>query len=181
MPANHPSRLRWLEIGNYASQRNLEVYFNSGFLSVKQSDLNFLDLWIKLIDKYGNMDVPMDGKGDISDWRIGGRWNNIFSPNQDTLNIALMLFEKSIVTLGPDAMDFVEGGVRLIPHAIGKNKPWRRRFVAEAIMGKPTRLVDILFWKYATYPCPAFKKTTKKYKKIGIKISQLISRIIRKT
>ena len=71
-----------------------------------------------------------------------------------------MIYEKSIVTLGPDAMGFVEGGVRLIPHAIGKNKPWRRRYILDAIKGKPVRLVDIIFWKYSCYPCPVYKKYT---------------------
>ncbi|QNI97118.1 hypothetical protein SynRS9902_01225 [Synechococcus sp. RS9902] len=173
--------MRWLEMTGCLAKRDLEIYFNSGFLSINYSDLDFLDLWIDLIDKYGANDVAINGKGDISDWRIGGRWNSIFSPNQDTLNMALMLFEKSIVTLGPDAMGFVEGGVRLIPHAIGKNKPWRRNFIADAFKGKPVRLVDILFWRYANYPCPAFKKGKCSYKRIELKLSKLISRIIRKT
>ena len=94
--------------------------------------------------------------------------------------MALMLFEKPIVTLGPDAMDFVEGGVRLLPHAIGKNKPWRRQFLAEAFMGKQARLVDILFWKYANYPCPAFNKFTNEFKRIEIEISKMVSRFTRK-
>ena len=162
------------------AKRDLEIYFNGGFLSVNRLDLDFLDLWIDLIDKYGANDVTMNGKGDISDWRTGGRWNSIFSPNQDTLNIALMLFDKSIVTLGPDAMGFVEGGVRLLPHAIGKNKPWRRNFISDAFRGKPVRLVDTLFWRYASYPCPAFKKNKCGYKKFELKTSKLISRIIRK-
>ena len=181
MPSNHPSRIKWQDITKFSAERNLELYFNGGFLSVMRQDCDFLDIWIKLIDEYGGKYDPLDGKGDISDWRKSNRWDTIFSLDQDTLNIALMVYEKSIVTLGPDAMGFVDGGIKLIPHAIGKNKPWRRRYILDAIKGKPPRYVDIIFWKYSCYPCPAFKKDALKLKKLEIKLSQVVSRFIRKS
>jgi len=144
MPAAHPTRQAWVEISGRAPRRQLNKYFNSGFLSVRRQDADFLQLWADLIRNVGARDNPLEGKGDIAEWRKGGRWMPFFSPNQDTLNLALMVWKGEVTTLGPDVMGFTAMGV--LPHALGSDKPWRKRYVLDALAGHAPRQVDKAFW-----------------------------------
>jgi hypothetical protein len=144
MPADHPIRHAWVKISGRQPQRELNKYFNSGFLSVRRQDAGFLLLWADLIREVGAHDNPLEGKGDIAEWRKGGRWMPFFSPNQDTLNLALMVWEGEVTTLGPDVMGFTAMGV--LPHALGSDKPWRKRYLRDALLGLAPRQVDKVFW-----------------------------------
>ena len=68
-------------------------------MSLRREDMGYLELWNKLINQYGSTNNPIDGKGDIGNWRKGGRWLPFMSTDQDTLNIALMAWEGSITAL----------------------------------------------------------------------------------
>ena len=48
MPSNHPSRLKWLNIENISTHQDLDLYFNSGFLSVIRRDKDFLNYGLSL-------------------------------------------------------------------------------------------------------------------------------------
>lgn len=144
MPAGHPTRHAWLEISGRHAKRHLNKYFNSGFLSVRRQDAGFLQLWAELIQSVGTRDNPLEGKGDIANWRKGGRWMPFYSPNQDTLNLALMVWEGEVTTLGPDVMGLTAIGV--LPHALGADKPWKKSYLGDALMGRAPRHVDKEFW-----------------------------------
>jgi hypothetical protein len=144
MPAEHPTRHEWLRLSGMTAQRELDLFFNVGFLSVRREDAGFLGLWKDLIKGVGSRYNPLDGKGDIADWRKGGRWMPFCSPNQDTLNLALMVWDGEVTTLGPDVMGFTAVG--LLPHALGSDKPWQKKYVRDALLGLPPRQIDKVFW-----------------------------------
>jgi hypothetical protein len=174
MPAQHPTRRQWLELTGMQVHNHLDIYFNGGFLSVRRRDRNFLQLWQELIERWSAAATPLDTKGDIGDWRKGGRWLLFFTPDQDALNIAMMVWNGPVVTLGPDVMSFAAFGE--LPHAIGSNKPWRRRYLLEALQGRPPRHADKVYWAYADSPKSAFSKHAIRLKRIELKLASFIGR-----
>lgn len=178
MPSQHPTRRQWIKLTGLHVNHQLEIYFNGGFLSLRHEDRDFLKLWEHLIYQYGGTNNPLDGKGDLVNWRKGGRWLPFMSPDQDALNIALMTWEGSITALGPDEMGFAATGN--IPHATGENKPWLRNFLIDALLGLPPRLSDKAYWSYAGHPIAVASKTTLWFKEIELSIASFIGRFYRK-
>ena len=105
MPDNHPIRNQWLEITGLSKYHALDLYFNGGFVGVNRGCIQFLNLWMKILDDAGKS-VHLNTEGDILKWRDGGRWHPFFAVDQDALNIAVMCWHQSITTLGPDMMSF---------------------------------------------------------------------------
>lgn len=175
MPATHPTRRQWLATTGLIPYHKLDLYFNSGFVSVRRDHRAFLDLWTELIERWGNSDNPLDGKGDIGSWRKGGRWLSFMSPNQDTLNIALMCWKGTITTLGPDVMGF--SGFGVLPHAVGSGKPWRKNYILEALKGIPPRQVDKVFWRHASKPVNPYHGVFVFFRRLSISIASIISRV----
>jgi hypothetical protein len=178
MPPEHPTRREWLAALGEQTRRDLHLYFNSGFLSLRREDKEFLSLWGRLVESVGGRDVRLDGKGDIEVWRHGGRWMPFFTPDQDTLNLALMLWEGGITTLGPDAMGFA--GFGILPHAVGVDKPWRKRFLASALSGRPPRDVDKAYWRHAAGPVRAHSAREVAAKPLTISLCAALGRIYRR-
>ena len=179
MPAQHPTRRQWIKQTGLHVNHQLDLFFNGGFLSLRQEDRGFLKLWEYLILQYGGTNNPLDGKGDLVNWRKGGRWLPFLSPDQDALNIALMTWEGSITALGPDEMAFA--GVGDIPHAIGENKPWRRHYLIEALRGLPPRQADKAYWRYAGHPIAVASQSMLRFKKIELMIASFFGRFYRKS
>lgn len=178
MPADHPTRRAWVEISGCVPQRKLNEYFNSGFLSLRRQDAVFLQLWADLIQRVGAQDNPLEGMGNIADWRKGGRWMPFFSPNQDTLNLALMLWERELTTLGPDVMGFAAKGI--LPHALGSDKPWRKRYIRSALRGRSPTQADKAFWRYISSPVCPYSQTRILFTRVAISISAAIGRFYRR-
>ncbi len=174
MPSQHPTRRQWLEITGMEACHQLEFYFNGGFLSVLREDVGFLELWQHLIERCGNADNPLDAQGDIKAWRKEGRWLPFMTPDQDALNLALMLWQGPVTTLGPDVMGFAAFGE--LPHAIGSSKPWRRRYLIEALHAKPPRYVDKVYWHYIDKPLSAASLPLIQMKRLGIRLASLLGR-----
>jgi hypothetical protein len=178
MPPNHPTRHEWLRLSGLTAQRELELYFNSGFLSVRREDAGFLELWADLIKGIGSRDNPLDGEGDIAQWRKGGRWLPFFSPNQDTLNLALMAWPENVTTLGPDVMGFSATGV--LPHALGANKPWRKAYLSQALCGTGPSQADKMFWEYADSPVQVFPWWKVAAKRVAVAAAAALARFYRR-
>jgi len=174
MPADHPTRREWLAISGLSAQRRLDVFFNGGFLSVRREDLGFVKLWSDLIEKFGGRDNSLEGKGDIADWRHGGRWLPFFSPNQDTLNLAAMTWAGRLTTLGPDVMGFL--GLGLLPHAVGADKPWRKNYLTQALAGRPPTQADKAFWDYARTPVPVVSRSKATVRQLALQAASFIGR-----
>ena len=174
MPSQHPTRRQWLQFTGMDVHHHLDLYFNGGFLSLRRQDSGFLQLWHDLIERSGNAGNSLDGKGDISEWRKGGRWLPFMAIDQDALNVALMVWPGPVTTLGPDVMSFTAYGE--LPHAHGSNKPWRRRYLLEALQGKPPRFVDKVYWAYADAPYSAYSRLAIWLRRLEIKLASFIGR-----
>jgi len=181
---NHPTRHEWkalLRGANLEPHQCPETYINGGMVSVLREDLPFVALWQRLIEEVGATDNPLDGLGDITAWRQGGRWNPMHTPDQDALNLAAMAWAKSLSVLGPDAMGFAPGGPPLIAHAVGPNKPWQRRHLSEALCGKPPRFVDKAYQQNAIAPIPLYSKASHRRSTLALRVAALIGRFYRRS
>jgi hypothetical protein len=178
MPVQHPTRLKWVSHTGIRVNHQLDLYFNSGFLSIQKQDFSFLDLWKHIIMNYGDGDNPLDSKGDIGNWREGGPWLPFFTPDQDALNVALMAWDGPITALGPDVMGFA--GPALLPHAVGSAKPWRVNYLRRAMLGQPPRLVDKLYWAQANHPLQSTSKIVYYFYTISLKVASFVGRFYRR-
>jgi hypothetical protein len=180
MPASHPTRREWIEKAGLKVANSLDFYFNSGFLSLHRNDAGFASLWKDLTDTVGGESNSLSGKGDISEWRKGGRWISFFSPNQDTLNATAMAWPRPVVAFGPDAMGFWPG-IRTMAHAVGGKKPWRRGYFMDALRGRPPRYVDKLFWANARKPLFITSRADAMLVRLQLSIASAIGRIYRRS
>ena len=158
---------------------NIDYYVNSGFLSLSSVYFDFLDLWESIIDKCSSLPyvTKLYAKGEISNTRGSGRWDPFQALDQDALNIALMCYQSPISILGPDIMGFTTFG--LIPHAIGRSKPWQRIYLVYAVKGYKPRPIDRAFWSYANYPLRNYSSLHFILKKIDLFISLLLTRFFK--
>jgi len=178
MPANHPTRRQWLQRTGLPVNHQLDHYLNGGFVSVRREQRPFLDLWKEILMRWGAADTTLNTQGDIGQWRDGGRWLPFMAVDQDALNIAVMCWEGSITTLGPDVMGFA--GFGELPHALGSNKPWQRNYLLEALRATPPRYVDKVFWAYADSPLMPFSKPVLEFKKLMLITASAICRFYRR-
>lgn len=182
MPPDHPIRREWVQLleknGTHA-QTFPSLYYNGGFVGLLRQYREFAKTWSELIQQLGSLSNPLDGKGDIGDWRRGGRWQTVMSPNQDTLNMAAMVTSYPLATVGPCAMGFTPGD-NFIPHAIGGAKPWRKKYVRDAIRGRPPRLIDKLFWQHAAGPLAPYNSSKIRIQGFLLRIASAIGRFYRR-
>lgn len=178
MPWDHPIRRQWTDVlkkDGLAARNESQYYFNSGYLGVTRERRVVLDLWERYLHYCGTSSTPLDGKGDIGTWRTSKRWDPFMTPDQDSLNIAVIASEHPVASLGPDAMGFVYGDLCL-PHAIGRRKPWERKYLTRALNGFGPRNVDRIFWNLVAEPIQVFMPWEIKQKRIHIKIAGAINR-----
>ena len=178
LPPMHPTRHQWtgmIEQAGHRCRHSFDLYFNGGLLGIQRRDCAFLDLWIQFIEEFGASTNPLDAKGDIGSWMRGGRWNAMIGNDQDALNMAAMAWPRGLSTFGPDLMGFAGGWIGL-PHATGSAKPWRRRYLREALAGNPPRRADKEFWAHAALPIVVYPKIKILLQKTAVALASFIGR-----
>ncbi len=142
MSATHPIRKQWIDLAENEGKiitKQLDRYYNSGFLGWTKETLQFVTDWIECFQILSKV------SGDMKKFRVHDRSHIVLSANQDSLNLAAMTTDCSISVIGPEAMGF-HYGFSLMAHPLG-TKPWKRKFIRDFFLGKPPRYSDLLFWK----------------------------------
>jgi hypothetical protein len=155
MPASSPVRARWRQLRALLSVAPvlgesggaLDIYCNSGFVGVTRDDLPFVELWRDLLRSALDRNV-------YEDVELRSQLRAIGHLDQELFNLALMSYSHRCSLRGPEAMDFAPGG-EVFSHAIGSPKPWQKRFVRRALIGKPPSKIDREFLRYCEGPLPA--------------------------
>jgi lipopolysaccharide biosynthesis glycosyltransferase len=179
MPSNHPIKLAWkktaLEIGEKINIES-DFFYNAGFLGIPASHQGFLSLWEKLIK---NVWSEEELKHFCPPHR-NTRLDPFCIADQDAFNLALMIFDGAISSIGPDGMDFTNGGC-IMSHAIGSPKPWNKNFITMALSGMPPSKADKFFLQFAQQgPIFSMSKNQLRKKQINLKLATLIGRFIRR-
>jgi hypothetical protein len=179
MPANHPIRLAWKEFAEmhgYTCHRELDRYYNSGFIGLEQSHKFLLSLWQKLLEI-----CEAVGCLSLSDFYAPSRDKNPYIYyDQDVLNLALMLTSHPLSTFGVEAMDSTHGSI-IMSHAAGIHvKPWRKQMIREALGGAAPTLTDKLYYQHAQMPIQLYSRSQQFWKELDIRCGSAISRFIRR-
>lgn len=176
MPSSDPIRRQWVRIlersGRVVRTRH-DLYFNSGFLGLKRSAMDFASLWADIYEENVSLFA------DTTQFRIAGREHVFMSANQDTLNLAAMVTDQRLSIMGPSAMGFTNG-FTVMHHPLGADKPWRKAYISDALKGWPPRLADKEFWHYADGPIRPFAVERVFLKRLAIKCAATISRFIQR-
>ena len=147
MAENHPLRRYWrdMAVALGLQCRPITGYFNSGFIGFGAEHLGFLATWESLM-----RGLEHSGRSP-SHVTFGSRPDPAAFPDQDMMNAALMACDFPISPVDSAGMDFVDGGY-VMSHAVGRAKPWRRRYVLDAMLGYPPDQAHKLFWRNVSEP-----------------------------
>ncbi len=173
----HPIRLAWkkyLNENGFHVIRELNNYYNSGFLGIGREYLSALKLW----EKYTLM--VAEECGGLRNWPpINDRTHRFSSPNQDTFNLLAMTTDHPISTVGPDGMDFIPGGY-IMSHAIRSLKPWRKKPIRFALKGIQLSLADKGYWQHAEGPIKLYHPMVLYWHRFNLKLASGINRFIKR-
>jgi hypothetical protein len=173
MPSTHPLRLAWshfLTANGETARRDLERYFNSGFVGIAYANRDFLLLWHKLHEA-----VLSSRKEAASQFMPGDRSLPFFGIDQDCLNAALMSTEQCICVIGPEGMGFIPGGFTM-QHAVGSPKPWQFSLWKSIARASPPSMAIKAFWMNVENPIKLFGSLEILRARIGLAAATFIGR-----
>jgi hypothetical protein len=176
MPRNHPVRLAWKK---YAAQRGLRVqqdldkFYNGGFFGIGRGQADFLEAWKSLFALRAAEGI------DLSQFELNGFHFPYLFLDQDLMNLALMLVPHAISAVGPEGMDFAPGGY-VMSHSAGDTKPWRKRFVRDALHGRAPTRTDKEFLEHTQYPISLYSPHELAVRRIGVRVGAAIGRFYRR-
>jgi len=181
LPAAAPVRQAWarrLKAWGYPVRREWGTYVNSGFFALRPGTgsgaEDILACWSELLDRAEAAGVGLDRikrHGEPQpEWHI---------VDQDLLNAALMATTAAVQVRPATEMDF--GGVgTVMAHAIEAGKPWRRRFLVDALKGWPPRSVDLAYWEHAEGPALPFTMGELRRRRCALRFASWLSRHYRR-
>lgn len=176
MSVNHPIRKQWINLvkaNNFSIRTLPSRYYNSGFLGWTKETIQFIKDWNDCSE------ILMEIAGDLKQFRVNDRTNVVLSANQDSLNMAVMMTEVEVSTIGPEAMGF-NNGLSLMLHPLGP-KPWDINFVMYFFRGISPRYADVEFWKHVnSSELKPFSEFYVRKKVFIIKSCKLLSRFYSK-
>lgn len=176
LPAQHPHRHAWIkhaEAMGYTIHRNMDIYYNGGFCGLRREDAEFLEIWERLVHS------AKEQAGGLDRFRAVPRTVALQSANQDTMNLAAMIWKGELSALGPNGMAF-DRGFNPMGHALGRPKPWDKKYVLRSITrGAYPRAVDVMYWNAADGPFQPYSERRVSLSRLDLKASKLISRFIK--
>jgi hypothetical protein len=178
MPRTHPIRQIW---ANVIKDNGLEVtshinaYLNSGFWGIKKSDIEFAYLFKKFV-QVSQEDYQMD----LTDFSFElDRSNPFFAKDQDAFNIAAMCTKVALSEYGPEGMDLVSGG-KLMSHAIGKHKPWKKKYFKHFLQGSPPTTADREYWNNVNETIKLYSDAYLRMARIQLQLTSFLGRFYRR-
>lgn len=185
LPESHPRRGAWrrrLESIRKLVRRETPLYVNGGFIGIARAQHGFLHEWREAMTLVGTE----IGGLDRSMFSFGANQADLASPaypfsktDQDALNIAIMTASQSVSIMGAEGMDFRPGGWTMA-HALGPEKPWRKRYLRSALAGRPPTPADRGFWHHTSAPLCVFSPRVTAWRRATLSLAGLIGRFYRR-
>ena len=178
MPANHPIRHAWKQFfkpRGIEFRRELETYFNGGFVGVSNDHRGFLILWKNLVEMIGG------AVGGLEKMIVASRTGKFYCPDQDALNIAAMASEAPISPMGQDGTDLQHGGGGYVmSHAAGGKKPWKKPFLRTVLLhAAPPSRADREFFRHVESPICLFPPWQCALKRFSLLTACFLGRFMR--
>jgi hypothetical protein len=155
MPAQHPLRHAWKQFyqpHGIVFHRELDLYFNGGFIGVHRRHAEFLRCW-------QGLQVLMASEiGGMQNVNLRDRTYLFHKTDQDAMNVAVMASECPISPMGQDGMDLQPGGGGYVmSHAVGGQKPWKKPFLRTLFQrGWPPSRADRMYFRHVETPIRLF-------------------------
>jgi hypothetical protein len=186
MPEHHPRRAAWkkyLAACGRQLRRETPFYVNGGFTGISRNDIPFLRDWkdaMSLIaTEIGGLEHSMfsfaNGRPDLQSPAYP-----YSKTDQDALNIAVMISAVQVSIMGAEGMDFRPGGWTM-SHALGPEKPWRKRYIRDALRGLAPSMTDREFWQHAEKPIAFLPDKIVSSRRRALKLAVAINRFIRRS
>jgi hypothetical protein len=175
-PVGHPLRRAWERYygpKGLTFRHQMAVYVNGGFIGVSRSHRALLDEWARA------QDLMAPAIGGLGTAFPKDRTFLFHMTDQDALNAVLDCTAVPLSVIGQDGMDFIPGGY-LLSHAQGRPKPWDKRFLREALGGRPPTQPDKWFWQYVQSPLRLFSPFSVACTRLSIKAGAAIGRFMRR-
>jgi hypothetical protein len=177
LPSDHPFRTAWKKLAesiSYPILRNPSRYYNAGFVAVQARHSSFLQTWHDLIEAVGRSGVP------LNKFTMQDPTHPFNGPDQQCLNVASMVAEVPLSTVGPEEMDFTAGG-SYMSHATGSPKPWDTKFLLSSILGQSPTRAQKAFWRNTQFPICLFPRHTLLIKQAELKMASVLGRFVRRS
>jgi len=185
VPESHPRRGAWrlcLARRRRLVRRETSLYVNGGFIGLAAAQRGFLHEWHEAMalvgEEIGGLEHSM--------FSFGAARPDLASPacpfnktDQDALNIAVMTAAQPVSIMGAEGMDFRPGGWTM-SHALGAEKPWRKKLLRAAFAGRAPTPADRAFWLHASAPLAAFPPHVAAGRRRTLALAALVGRCYRR-
>ena len=185
LPESHPRRAAWrrgLARRHQLVRRETTHYVNGGFIGLATGQRGFLHEWREALAWVGQE----IGGLDHSMFSFGTAQPDLASPtypfsktDQDALNIAVMTASQPVSIMGAEGMDFRPGGWTM-SHALGAEKPWRKKMLRAALAGRGPSAADRGFWQHASAPLSIFPAGVTAWRRGTLALAALVGRFYRR-
>jgi hypothetical protein len=176
LSSNHPIRFAWkrfLTEHGIRVKRELDAYYNGGFVGLARSHIEFLETWKQILGYLSS------GSNYLSKLTMRDRTLPFCVPDQDALNIAAMVCNEPLSPVGQDGMDFHQGGY-IMTHSVGALKPWRKKMLVSTLLKAiPPSRADKGFIQYATHPIRLYSPAVFALKLLDLTCASAIGRYVR--
>lgn len=170
---DHLYRYHWREhaVNSGAqTQRKLDRYFNGGFLSVRKSEVELLDIWAKLIEGLPKLGLPIDKLLPAS------ALHPFQFTDQDMLNASLECGDWPLATLPPSGMDLRDQVGGVMCHMTPGAKPWRTGYFRGPKKWRPRTHAARMYWQYTDSPISLYSKKERALVRLDHKLEKVFGR-----
>ena len=185
LPQYHPRRAAWrsyYELKGIVLSFKDSTYANGGYIGLCRRDEGFLQIW-KMIQEEMAPAIGGLSRSALNGKSLQPKMKGPFSPfgktDQDALNAAVEAWTGQVSFVGQEGMA-IKPGVAVMPHALGRPKPWQWRPLLQAMGGRPPRIVDREYWKNALGIVRAHPSHVVHQKLIVLRIASLIGRFYKR-
>ncbi|MCM4160817.1 hypothetical protein FHG64_00450 [Antarcticibacterium flavum] len=177
----HPRRIAWRKYyGSFQIPLIFKdpTYANGGFVGVTSTKRDFLVTWQNLQE----LMAPAIGglnRSSVSGDPIQKEANTPYAPfmksDQDALNATVEAWDGVVSFIGKEGMALGPGEA-IIPHALGKRKPWHINPVFHALAGYPPTIAHKAYWEYSKGFISAHSRSTIAYYIFNQRLASFIGR-----
>jgi hypothetical protein len=183
---NHPRRVGWRRyFGRHgvALEYRSDAYANGGCCGVSRRDIHFLESWRRLSQLMSEL-IGGLGAAKIeggAGFRQAGFASCFDSSDQDALNAAVEMTGGTEYTVLPRAAMAFEPGAAVLPHALGPRKPWRRKYLREALKALHPTAADKAYWHYADAPLQPMPASRMRATRYALRVASALGRFYRRS
>lgn len=175
MPAQHAFRREWSAMAERCGRTSRAVngYVNGGCVGLSRAHIEIVRVWGALMARLHSEGLDMrkivapDGMPEYA------------KMDQDILNAAVMATDVPLSLLGVEAMDIFPSA-NIMTHYMIFSKPWRRRYIVDALKGFPPSRNEWYFWNLVNNPVQSMTPSELRAARRRLKIARLIGHVRRR-